>query len=126
MKTTDLERYTSALVAKQTELHGSMRVRDEIVIEKVADAADEVQLMGERELALRNLDRDSKALRLVRNGLNRIANSTYGMCLNCEEEISPNRLTAVPWAAFCIKCQEKIDRREIEIDEMIDVHSLAA
>jgi len=76
-----------------------------------------VQLKEERELAIRNLDRDSNALRLIHKALSRIANGTYGVCLHCEEEILPKRMAAVPWAAFCVHCQEKIDRREIEIDE---------
>jgi RNA polymerase-binding transcription factor DksA len=35
-------------------------------------------------------------------------------------------MTAVPWAAFCIRCQEMIDRREIEIDEAIELLAPAA
>jgi DnaK suppressor protein len=112
-------RLTNLLQAKQTELSVSLRKRDEIVIEKVSDTLDEVQLMGERELAIRNLNRDSNLLRQIRRALSRIANGTYGVCLHCEEDILPKRMAAVPWAAFCIKCQEQIDRREIEIDEPI-------
>ena len=113
------ERLTHLLMAKQTELSGSLRKRDEIVIEKVSDTLDEVQLMGERELAIRNLDRDSNMLRQIRRALSRIANGTYGVCLHCEEDILPKRMAAVPWAACCIRCQEQIDRGEIEIDEPI-------
>jgi DnaK suppressor protein len=107
-------RLTNLLLAKQTELSGSLRKRDEIVIEKVSDTLDAVQLMGERELAIRNLDRDSNMLRQIRRALSRIANGTYGVCLHCEEDILPKRMAAVPWAAFCIECQEQIDRREID------------
>ena len=67
------------------ELSGSLRKRDEIFIEKVSDTLDAVQLMGERELAIRNLDRDSNMLRQIRRALSRIANGTYGVCLHCEE-----------------------------------------
>src|SRR5580704_3137401 len=107
-------RLTNLLQAKQTELSGSLRQRDEIVIEKVSDTLDAVQLMGERELAIRNLDRDSNMLRQIRCALSRIANGTYGVCLHCEEDILPKRMAAVPWAACCIRCQEQIDRREID------------
>src|ERR1700678_2841855 len=117
----ETERLTSLLRIKETELSHSLRNRDEIVIEKASDALDEVQLMGERELAVRNLDRDSNALRQIHRALCRVANGTYGVCPHCEEDISPKRMAAVPWAAFCIKCQEKIDRREIEVDETIEL-----
>ena len=126
MTLTETEKLTRLLRTKQLELSRSLHKRDEIVIEKASDAFDEVQLMGERELAIRNLDRDSKALRQIHRALSRIANGTYGVCLRCEEDILPKRMAAVPWAAFCIKCQEKIDRCEIEIDETVELLAPAA
>jgi DnaK suppressor protein len=117
----ETERLTRQLRTKQMELSRSLHKRDDIVIEKASDALDQVQLMGDRELAIRNLDRDSNALRQIHRALSRIANGTYGICLNCEEDISPKRMAAVPWAAFCIKCQEKVDLREIETDETIEL-----
>ena len=126
MTSTEAERLTSLLRARQTELSRSLRNREEIVVEKASDALDEVQLKEERELAKRNLDRDSNALRLIYRALLRIANGTYGVCLHCEEDILPKRMAAVPWAAFCIQCQEKIDRREIETDEAIEMLAPAA
>src|ERR1700721_4412206 len=107
-------RLTNLLLAKAAELSGLLRKRDEIVIEKVSDTLDAVQLMGERELAIRNLDRDSNMLRQIRRALSRIANGTYGVCLHCEEDILPKRMSAVPWAAFCVTCQELIDHSEID------------
>jgi DnaK suppressor protein len=116
----ETERFTSLLRTKQTELRRSLHNRDEIVIEKASDAIDEAQLTEEREFAIRNLDRDSSALRQIHRALSRIVDGMYGVCLNCEEGISPKRLAAVPWAAFCIACQEKIDGREIKIDEGVE------
>lgn len=122
----DLEKFRSILEAKQADLSGSLRNRDEIVIEKAPDALDEVQLAGERELAIRNLDRDSNMLRQIKRALGRIADGSYGVCGHCEEEISMKRVNAVPWAAFCIKCQEQVDRHEIEVDDTADLFASAA
>jgi DnaK suppressor protein len=126
MTKTDLERFKNTLETKRMELSGSLRNRDEIVIEKAPDALDEVQLAGERELAIRNLDRDSNMLRQIRRALGRIADGSYGVCLHCDEDISPKRIAAVPWAAFCIKCQEQVDRHEIEVDDSADLFASAA
>jgi DnaK suppressor protein len=126
MTKAELDKYKSILEAKQAELTGSLRNRDEIVIEKAPDALDEVQLAGERELAIRNLDRDSNMLRQIRRALGRIADGSYGVCLHCEEDISAKRVNAVPWAAFCIKCQEQVDRHEIEVDDTADLFASAA
>ena len=126
MTKVELERFKKILEAKQAELTGSLRNRDEIAIEKASDAIDEVQQAGERELAIRNLDRDSNMLRQIRRALARIADGSYGVCLHCEEDILPKRVNAVPWAAFCIKCQEQVDRHEIDVDESADLFANAA
>jgi DnaK suppressor protein len=126
MTKTDLEKFRNTLETKRAELSGSLRNRDEIVIEKAPDALDEVQLAGERELAIRNLDRDSNMLRQIRRALGRIADGSYGVCLHCDEDISPKRIAAVPWAAYCIKCQEQVDRHEIEVDDNADLFASAA
>jgi DnaK suppressor protein len=114
MTKTELEKYKKVLEARQAELSAGMRNREDIVIEKTPDALDEVQLAGERELAIRNLDRESNLLRQVRGALARINDGSYGVCLHCEEDIKPKRLEAVPWAAYCIRCQEAADRHEFE------------
>src|SRR6516162_8410946 len=116
MTQTELNKYKAMLEAKQAELSAGLRNREDIAIEKTPDAIDEVQLAGERELAIRNLDRESSLLRSVRAALVRIAEGHYGSCLHCEEEIKPKRLDAVPWAKYCIRCQEAADRHEFEPD----------
>jgi len=53
MNRTELEKYKRVLEAKAGELSAGLRKRDDIAIEKSPDALDEVQLAGERELAIR-------------------------------------------------------------------------
>ena len=119
MTKSEFEKYKRALEAKKAEIAASLRNRDDIAIEKAADAIDEVQLAGERELAIRNLDRESALLRNVKLALSRIGDGSFGTCMHCEEEISPKRLNAVPWAPFCIRCQEAADRNEFEAAETV-------
>ena len=108
MTKSELNKYRNILEAKQAELEQLVRNRDGIAIEKSPDALDEVQHAAERELAIRNLDRESNLLRNVRAALRRIDEGSFGVCLHCEEDISPKRLAAVPWARFCVSCQERI------------------
>ncbi|HWR52447.1 MAG TPA: TraR/DksA family transcriptional regulator [Bryobacteraceae bacterium] len=112
MTNTELMKFKQILEAKQTELAEVMRRRDEIAIEKSPDAIDEVTRAAERELAIRNLDRESNLLRNVRAALRRINDGSFGVCAHCEEDVSPKRLAAVPWAPLCIRCQEAADRNE--------------
>ncbi len=120
MNKTELDKYKKILEARQAELAKGLRNRDDIAIEKTPDALDEVQLAGERELAIRNLDRESSLLRNVRLALARIEDGSYGVCMHCEEDIKPKRLDAVPWAPYCIRCQEAADRHEFESQESLD------
>lgn len=120
MTKTELDKYKKILEAKQDELERFVRNRDGITIEKSADALDEVQHASERELAIRNLDRESSLLRNVRSALRRMEDGSFGICLHCEEEISPKRIAAVPWAPFCIHCQELADRHEADTDEELE------
>jgi RNA polymerase-binding transcription factor DksA len=43
---------------------------------------------------------------LVSDAMERAGNETYGLCAACEQRISPKRLAALPWARYCIACQE--------------------
>jgi len=98
------------LERKESELVHVLRKRDGIEIEKSADQMDEIQYASERDLAIRNVDRESSLLRQVKAALRRIHDGSFGMCIECESAIGPKRLAAVPWAPRCIRCQESADR----------------
>jgi DnaK suppressor protein len=57
MSRSEVERYRTMLETRRTDLSFGLRSREDIVIEKAADTLDQVQFAGERELAIRNLDR---------------------------------------------------------------------
>ena len=120
MTKTELSKFKNTLEAKQAELVHFVSNREGIAIEKSPDALDEVQHAAERELAIRNLDRESNLLRNVRGALRRLNDNSFGVCVHCEEEISPKRLAAVPWTAYCIQCQELADRNQAEGNEQFD------
>src|SRR5437762_1440837 len=109
-----IEKYLQALQAKEAELVQGLRKRDQITIEKAPDELDEVQLAGDRELAISNLNRETQLLFAIRVALSRIADGSYGICLHCDAEITVQRLQAVPWAACCIRCQQAADERQSE------------
>ena len=98
------------LERKLAELNVLQRNREGIAIEKSADQMDEIQYATERDLAIRNVDRDSTLFRLVAAALARMSDGSFGDCQDCEAAISPKRLAAVPWALRCIQCQEAADR----------------
>ncbi len=110
MATIEIDGVRESLERKQTELTRVLRMRDGIAIEKSADQMDEIQYASERELAIRNVDRESDLLRQVKAALRRVHDGSFGTCSECESEISPKRLAALPWALRCIQCQDAADR----------------
>jgi DnaK suppressor protein len=110
MTKNELNRFRAALTAKVAELERSNRHRDGITIERSADQLDEIQAASQRAIAVCNLDRGYNELRDARAALRRIQEGSFGTCQECDEDIHPKRLAAVPWAAFCIQCQEAVDR----------------
>ena len=72
-----------------------------------AAAASQV-FAQQRDLALR--DRNQQHLALVEAAIARLDAGTYGQCLNCGQAINPQRLEAIPWAAYCIDCQRTVGR----------------
>ena len=109
MNQTELNKFHIVLSAKRADLARAAAKREGIAIERTADALDETVFAAERDLTTRSLELNLGLLLKVDTALGRIADGTYGMCLECEEEISQKRLNAMPWATLCIACQEQAD-----------------
>ena len=109
MTKTEVDRFRAVLTTTVAEL-ARTRNRDGITVERSADQLDEIQAASQRALAVCSLDREFNQLRDARAALRRIQEGNFGICQECEEEIHPKRLAAVPWATFCIRCQEAADR----------------
>ena len=92
--------------------------REELWIVQSNEQIETVQLAGQREFAARALEREAKSLTQIGEALKRIEDGEFGICLECDEPISPKRLAAVPWAAYCLHCQEMLDAQ----DETAAVH----
>ncbi len=59
-------------------------------------------------------ENESRQVVMINEALQRIADKEYGECQNCEKEISPKRLDAVPWARYCLECQELVEQGLLE------------
>jgi len=109
MKNVDVHKFQQLLETSVTELNHSTRQRDAIRIVECADELERIREASERELAGRSLQIVSTRQRQVQAALQRIAEGTFGICLECEEPISVARLNAMPWAMLCIRCQKAKD-----------------
>ena len=102
----ELTDFRSVLEARQAELEDLLRDRGVIAVNSSADMLDQIQNTLERDMAIGNLERGSTRLREVQGALQRLDRGTFGICLDCAEEIGGKRLVAVPWTTSCLTCRE--------------------
>lgn len=68
--------------------------------------ADQATDNFDREFTLGLASTEQRVLNMVDVALRKIEDKSYGTCEACKKAISQKRLTAMPYAALCIKCQE--------------------
>jgi DnaK suppressor protein len=88
----------AGLGAKAHQLANTGRVCEE----------DQAQYSLEEAVSLRLNGLEYMQLRQIQEALDRLELGEYGVCLSCEDSIPVKRLHAVPWAKYCVKCQERI------------------
>jgi DnaK suppressor protein len=114
MTKNELNTFWRVLNHRQLELGNSTGAREALAIASSSDELDRTQDASDRDYAMSSLERSSDRLREVRSALRRIESGTFGICSGCEEDINPKRLAAIPWAPFCIVCQEAADREQAQ------------
>jgi RNA polymerase-binding transcription factor len=106
------ETYRRILEKKADEVRQGMSAQKaaQVILreEHPHDEGDLSQQSHEEWIFLNRNTLDMKLLREVQDALQRIRQETYGVCCECEKPISSKRLDAVPWAKFCVACQERI------------------
>jgi len=99
----ELERQRTDLI-KQIDNERKRLTSSDVVNPDRSDLAYEY-LNQERRTALLNQLEDHLAQ--TEEAIERIENNEYGTCQNCGNQISPQRLAALPTARLCMECQQK-------------------
>jgi DnaK suppressor protein len=109
-----LKQYEARLLEERNALLGMVeRTEDygrEADRDVSQDPADKASNSYTKELLFSQSTTERNRLRLIEEALNRIAEGTFGECVNCGEEISAKRLDAIPWTPHCIRCQELVEQ----------------
>ena len=107
--------YQMTLERKAEEVRNSMSAQKaaQVVarLDIPSDEGDLSQQSHEEWIFLNRNTIDMKLLREISGALHRIETEQYGICMQCEEPISAKRLDALPWARYCVKCQEQVAAR---------------
>ena len=105
---TKLEEIRFAIVGEVQEKYKSPQ--DDLT-EQVADIADDAVQSYERQLMMGLGEKEFEKLRLVEEAIEKLDEGQYGICLGCEELISEERLTVIPFASHCVDCLEIIEKK---------------
>jgi DnaK suppressor protein len=111
MTTADREEIENVLAAKRAELIQTIRgAAAKLTLDSVeADLFDHIQSMQGRDQVATMVNRFSATLEDVERSLQAVSEGSYGICAMCEEPIAPKRLKTIPWATYCVHCQERIE-----------------
>lgn len=73
------------------------------------ESDDWAQADAERDLAFALEERESAELVAIDEALQRLADGSYGLCVDCGDAIAAARLHANPVAMRCLGCQDKAE-----------------
>jgi DnaK suppressor protein len=102
------EPYRRMLLERRAELLSSLGVKFDglAAMGRVAEE-DQAQIFHEEFVSLSLNSLEHQQLGLIDEALDRIAAGDYGLCLACGDSIPSKRLRVVPWARYCVPCQER-------------------
>ena len=110
--------YRTALLKIKSEAMANLGVKfDTIASMGRVNEEDQAQLSQDEFLQLRLNSIDYNKLRQVDAALVRLKDSEYGVCLACEESIPARRLQVIPWAKYCVKCQDRIGNGDVSDED---------
>lgn len=75
----------------------------------VPDVNDEASRTMSRRILLEIGDKSHEAIKCIDDALTRIESGEYGKCKECGEDIPEKRLELLPYAMYCVECQERVE-----------------
>jgi DnaK suppressor protein len=108
------EEYKVLLLAKQQDLFAQQNLAEHDAQgeagERVRDWSDESVADEDSGLSLKEADQDTALLQQIHAALQRIENGSYGKCRVDGRPIEEKRLKQIPWAVYCLKHQQELEK----------------
>ena len=109
-RTARLKELRASLLAERARVISDRKTHLQVLTTPESAAAeDQVPLLHEQFVAISTTTRNRQKLSLIQAALERLARGEFGICQECEEEIPLKRLQAIPWASYCVPCQERVE-----------------
>lgn len=83
-----------------------------IDIDMDGDETDEIQANIQIDLQNKFIILNKNKIRMIEEALDRISKETYGLCVDCEEQIPDKRLLVNPYYLTCVSCAEEREMEE--------------
>ena len=80
-------------------------------VEATQDSADRCVISLSKESLFERICQRKTVLGLIEAALKRIADGSFGICVGCDDEIRDQRLQALPWTQFCLRCQGELEEK---------------
>jgi DnaK suppressor protein len=115
MSKSNLNKIKDKLIAEREGLLSKLSGNDlSVDASETPDPVDLAVRNYSKNVMLAVSENESRQVLLINEALERINDDEYGTCQNCEKEINPKRLDAVPWARYCLACQELVEQGLLE------------
>ncbi len=121
----------SKLKAKEArDIKNKLMAERELLIHKLNGndlSVDDSETPDPVDLAVRNYSKnvmlavsenESRQLALIDDAIQRVEDKEYGDCQNCGNPVNAKRLSAIPWARYCLNCQQLVEQGLLE-DETV-------
>ena len=83
------------------------------VLDTAGDTADlSVLIEQNKEVEWELMNTYNDRVKVIEEAMSRLAEGTYGFCQNCGQPILEKRLTALPFAQYCIQCQKEAEKTD--------------
>ena len=118
MPSAEIEKFRELLLQKRSEILGNVTTMEDETFKKERSELSSMPFhmadMGsdnfEQEFALGLMDGERKILAEIDGALHRIEDGTFGICEGKGEKIPKARLSAIPWARYCVACAELFEK----------------
>lgn len=109
MKNERNAKISKRLQALRDEIIKVIGWRETVTGGEAMDEIDQANELIEKEMGFLMSSNMINNLKEVEEALSRIDKNEYGKCQHCNTEISAKRLEVLPFARFCVPCQEKME-----------------
>lgn len=122
MKNDELsQRLDAELISSRESLEQTRRELKSITQDEANDAGGGVPTNHMADYGSQDFERErlmtieieyQTRVQMIEDAVARMSDGGYGKCLRCGNAIAPERLDALPWAQYCIQCQEVVENEQ--------------